>query len=121
LFFELSDISLQLSALPLMIAATLRQAQGGESRSHTNNKTVIINRYYNLSRLSRFAPFSPDSMPYALCPMLYAFLNPQLSFGLPPFGRVPSFAIRIPQSSLGLAWFLQFEKTTKIGSMLKQE
>ncbi len=32
-------------------------------------------------------------------PMLYAFPNSQLSCGLPPFGRVPGFAIRNPKLS----------------------
>ena len=32
----------------------------------------------------------------------------------------PQFAILIPQSHLGLAWFLQIDKTTKIGRILKQ-
>jgi hypothetical protein len=44
----------------------------------------------------------PAVFPYALCPMPYALcsiLNPHSE-------------IRIPKSHLGLAWFLQFEKTT---------
>ena len=89
-----------------------------ESRSHSNNKTVIINRYYNLSRFSRFAPFSPYSMPYAL-PVLSLSKDalcptcPELVEGCPILNLQSVMSMR-------LAWFLQFEKTTIIGSILKQ-
>jgi len=45
-----------------------------------------------------------SSISHALCPLP----NPQSPI------RNPHSAIRIPQSHLGLAWFLQFKKTTKI-------
>jgi len=52
------------------------------------------------------------SMPYALCSMLYALCSM-------PSAQSSICNLQSPMS-MRLAWFLQFEKTTKIGSILKQ-
>jgi hypothetical protein len=49
--------------------------------------TVIINKYYNLSRFSRLGPFSPDSMPYALCLPKSTIRN--LKSTIPPYLIAP--------------------------------
>ncbi len=44
--------------------------------------------------------------------MLFAFSNPQLSYGLPPYGRVPSFAIHSPKLLYPLAYHLPIIKVS---------
>ena len=74
-----------------------------ESRSHSSNKGALSLKAQDMSR-ERLgtSDWSKNSAVFAK-----TFPNPHSP-------------IRIPQSHLGLAWFLQFEKTTKIGSILKQ-
>ena len=76
-----------------------RRAKGAISQNTLNegaflSSTACWQMTTACCKLSAASYISLCSMPYALCSM-------------------PS-TIRIPQSHLGLAWFLHFEKTTKI-------